>query len=78
MSASINVSSVPSPSLIVHVGAKLEAAAKVEICETEVAAWHCTDCSFGAVTFSDSKGGVDGGVAIKGMTMQSLAVPVLM
>ena len=69
MSASVNVSSVLSPSMTMCVGAELEVVAKVEIHGTEVAGWCCTDCSFGAVTCSDGKGGVDGGVAVKGMAM---------
>ena len=78
MSASVNVSSVPSPSMIVRVGAELEVAGKVEICGTEVAGWRCTSCSFGAGTCSDGKGGAYGGVAVKGTAMQSLAAPALM
>ena len=75
---SINMSSVPSPSMIVHVGAELEVAAEVVICETKVAEWSCIGSSFGAVTCSDSKEGADGGVAIMGMAMHSLAMPALM
>ena len=65
-SASMNVSSVPSPSMIVHVGAELEVTAEVEISETKgVAGWSCIGSPFGAVICSDSKGGV----AVIGMAM---------